>query len=107
MISRRTIVFFVISIVCFGILKYRTWEQDRPCREWQRNHAQGQTDPPPVQQPDGSTEVAFNPCFMWREMPVIDKLLVLGGFVSSVAFVVSLIQDFVWWLRRRRIPKRL
>ena len=36
MISRRTTLFLAIALVCFGILEYRTWEQELPCRDWKQ-----------------------------------------------------------------------
>jgi hypothetical protein len=106
MISRRTIIFLLLAVACFGILTYRGWEQQRPCREWQHSHAQGQVEPPPVQQPDGSIEVPFNPCYIWSEMPLIDKALALSGLAASVAFIISLLQDLARWLRTRRALRR-
>jgi hypothetical protein len=102
MISRRTILFFLIAMACFSVLTYRTWEQERPCREWKHNHGAGQPEPAPVQQPDGSFSVTFNPCSLWHAMAWLDKALALVGFASSVAFIVSLIQDVLIWQRKRR-----
>jgi hypothetical protein len=104
-ISRRTIVFFLIAAASIGFLPYRIWEQERPCREWRRVHDFGQTDPAPVRQPDGTVNATFNPCNLWYDMPWIDKLLVLTGFSASVAFVISLIQDIVRWFKRRSVER--
>lgn len=101
MISRRTILFFIIAVTCFGILMARTWEQERPCREWKSVQPQVEVRSSPVSQEDGSVSVAFNPCNVWYELPWLDKSLALGGFAASVAFVISLIQDLARWFRRR------
>jgi hypothetical protein len=86
-----------VTLAAFGVLEYRTWEQQRPCRAWKSSHDPGQS---LAQEPDGV--ISFDPCNLWREMPWIDKALALIGFSSSVAFLVSLIQDVVpWWVRRR------
>jgi hypothetical protein len=102
MISRRTILFFLIAMTCFSVLTYRTWEQERPCREWKHNHAAGQAEPAPVRQPDGSFSVTLNPCNLWYAMAWLDRALALIGFASSVAFIISLIQDVLIWQRKRR-----
>jgi hypothetical protein len=104
-ISRRTIIFFLIAAASIGILTYRTWEQERPCREWRRAHDFGQPDPAPVRQPDGTVSVTFNPCDLWYDISWIDKLLFLTGFSASVAFVISLVQDIVRWVKQRSIEK--
>src|SRR5277367_3371711 len=102
MISRRTILFFLIAIACVGVLRYRTWEQERPCREWKHNRQGGQPEPAPVQQPDGSFSVTFNPCNLWYAMAWLDKALALFGFASGVAFIISLTEDALIWHRKRR-----
>jgi hypothetical protein len=104
-ISRRTIIFFLIAAASIGILTYRTWEQERPCREWRRAHDFGQPDAAPVRQPDGTVSVTFNPCGFWYEMPWIDKLLAMIGFSASVAFVISLVQDIVRWFKSRSLER--
>jgi hypothetical protein len=102
MISRRTIVFFLIAMTCFSVLTYRTWERERPCRECKHNHGADQAESAPVQQPDGSFSVTFNPCNLWYAMAWLDQALALVGFASSVAFIISLIQDVLIWQRKRR-----
>jgi hypothetical protein len=104
-ISWRTIVLFLVAAASIGILTYRNWERERPCREWRRAHDFGQPDPAPVRQPDGTVSVTFNPCNLWYDMPWIDKLLVLTGFSASVAFVISLVQDIVCWFKRRSMER--
>jgi hypothetical protein len=106
MISRRTIIFLLIAVTFFGVLAYRGWEQQRPCREWQHNHAKDQAEPPPVKQPDGGIEVSFNPCYIWSETPLIDKILALTGLAAGVASIVSLLQDVTRWLRKKRAIRR-
>ena len=101
MISRRTIFFFLLAVACAGVLKYRTWEQDRPCREWKHHHSLSEPEPAPIKQPDGSFTVTLNPCDFTYEMPWIDRLLVLCGFASAVAFAISLTQDLIRWLKVR------
>jgi hypothetical protein len=98
-ISRRTIIFFLIFVTSFAILTYRRWEQERPCREWKAHHF-GQPEPAPIRQPDGTVSVTLNPCGLWYAMPLVDMLLVLTGFSAGVAFVTSLIQDIVRWFKR-------
>ena len=105
MISRRTIIFFLIAAASIGLLAYRTWEQERPCREWRRSHDFRQSDPAPVRQPDGTVSITFNPCNLWYGMFWIDKLIVLIGFSASVAFVISLVQDIVCWFKRRSMER--
>ena len=102
MISKRTIIFFLIAVASLGVLAYRTWELERPCREWKHSHDFGQSDPTPIRQADGTYIVTFNPCGLWYEMPWIDKVLALIGFSATVAFVISIIQDLVRWIKRRR-----
>jgi hypothetical protein len=106
MISRRTIIFLLIAVTCCGVLAYRGWEQQRPCREWQRNHAKDHAEAPPVKQPDGSIEVSFNPCYIWSETTLIDRILALTGLAAGVASIVSLLQDVTRWLRKQRALKR-
>ena len=102
MISRQTILLFFIAVTCFGILTARTWEQERPCREWKSLHLQGEVRPPPESEGDGTVSVTFNPCNFLYELPWLDKGLALGGFAASVAFVISLIQDLARWFSRRK-----
>jgi hypothetical protein len=102
MISRRTILFFSIAMTCFSALTYRTWEQERRCREWKHNRAVGQAEPAPVQRPDGIFSVAFNPCNLWYAMAWLDRALALVGFASSVAFIISFMQDVLIWQKKRR-----
>jgi len=102
MISRRTILFFLIAVTCFSVLKYRTWEQVRPCREWKHNQVSGQPKPAPVQQPDDNFSATFSPCTLWHAMARLDKALAILGFASSVAFIISLVQDALVWQRKRR-----
>jgi hypothetical protein len=105
-ISRRTVIFFLIAAVSFGILTYRMWEQERPCREWKHSHPLGQPEPAPIQQPDGTVSITINPCDLWYDMfSWIDKLLGLTGFFASIAFVISLVQDLVRWFRRRSLAR--
>ena len=66
------------------------------------NHAAGQAEPAAVQQPGGSISVTFNPCNLWYAMAWLDQALALVGFASSVAFIISLIQDVLIWQRKRR-----
>jgi len=101
MISRRTIIFFLIAATSFGILTYRAWDENRPCREWRHAHPSDQPDAP-VQQQDGTSTFSFNPCALWYAMPPIDFLLAWTGFAASVAFIASLIQDLIRWFKRRR-----
>ncbi len=105
-ISRRTVIFFLITIVSFGVLTWRVWDQEKPCREWKHAHDFGVPDSAPVRQSDGSYVVAFNPCNVWYAMPWIDKVLALVLFSSSAAFLISVTQDFLRWFRRRRSSVR-
>ncbi len=104
MISRRTITFLLIALACFGVLTYRTWEQERPCREWRLHQGARQPETAPVLQPDGSFSIAFNPCYEWREMAWQDKTIALVGFAASVAFIISLLQDLlIWWKKAKAL----
>ena len=101
MISRRTILFFLVAVLCVGVIKYQTWEQDRPCREWKHHHSLNEPDPAPIKQPDGNFTVTMTPCDFFPETSLADRLVALLGFASAVAFIISLIQDLLRWLKRR------
>ena len=101
MISRRTILFFLVTVICVGVLEYRTRELFRPCREWKQHHSLSAPEPAPSQQPDGSIAVTFNPCDFLPETSLVDRLVALLGFVSAIAFIISLIQDVMRRLNRK------
>lgn len=105
LVSRRTIILFSLAVASFAILINRTWEQKRPCREWRDSQKYHPSKAALNQQPD--TPVVLDPCSLWiREMPWIDKLLAFLVFSSTVAFMISLIQDVVHYLQRRPIARK-
>jgi hypothetical protein len=105
MISSRTILFFLFAVACFSILKYRTWEQDRPCREWKQKHAAATPASDFVRQADGSFSASFNPCNFNYSMAWLDRALGFVGFAATVAFVISLTQDVIRWRKRRLLQR--
>ena len=101
MISRRTLLFFLVAVIAVGVFEYRTRELFRPCREWKHHHSLSEPAPAPVQQPDGSFTATLNPCNFQPEASVFDRLVALLGFVFAIAFVTSLSQDLIRWVKRR------
>lgn len=100
MISRRTIIFFVLSVALCGVLAYQAREEQRPCREWKQTHP-NYTDPPAQRQPDGTYTVSFNPCDLLIETTVFEKVVALSAFATVVAFWFLLVRDIVRGVRRR------
>src|ERR1017187_10322772 len=104
MISRRTIIFFFLSLAFCGLAAFRARQYDRPCREWKLTHPSSQSEPTNTQQSDGTTTVSFGPCDLAPETSPIDKVIALLAFVSLVAFWILLLQDIVRGVRRRLRP---
>src|ERR1017187_4995048 len=100
MISRRTIVFFVLSVALCGVLAYQAREEQRPCREFRQTHP-NYTDPPAQRQPDGTYTVWMNPCDFLIEPTVFEKVVALSAFVAVVAFCTMLAVDIGRGLKRR------
>lgn len=107
MISRRTIVWFLLLLGFSAGIEYDQWEVDRPCREWKAAHpgVDPKTDADKDELlPDGTHEMSFNPCnvTLWRSMPLWMRCCALGCLVSLIEFVHALSVDtFRWSIRRR------
>jgi hypothetical protein len=102
MISRTTVILFLLTVALWSLVYYVSWDFERPCREWRQSHAAGTSTDRTEQQPDGTDSVSFNPCNLWYAMPLLIKIPVLLAFVFTVAFLTSLVQDIARALRRRR-----
>ena len=100
-ISRRTIIWFLLLIASWAFLAYRSWEDNRPCREWLHEN-QGKPLPPPVLQPDGTYSVTLSPCGWWESMPLINRLVALFAVVAAIGFLSSLTKDIIRWIRHRQ-----
>jgi hypothetical protein len=105
MISKQTIVWFVLLLGFTSALEHRQWQWDRPCREWKATHPRVNPKTAHAENvgPDPGFTEEFNPCTMiwWEEMPLWVRLCSLGWLVSAVAFSVCLVQDVWWWWKRR------
>jgi len=101
-ISRRTIIWFLLLVASWGFLAYRAWVEEKPCRDWQKEVHQPATVQPELQQHDGEMSFVADPCTLWSPTPVIDKLAALAGLISVVGFATSLIKDIFLWIRLRR-----
>jgi len=88
-ISKRTWVFAVLTFLFGCLMLYCQWRTGCGLSWLPRAHAQ---------------EVGFapDPCKMWREMPLLDKVAALGMFGSGVAFIFSLAMDVAGLLRSKR-----
>jgi hypothetical protein len=100
MISRRTIVFFVLSAALCGVLAYQAREEQRPCREFRQKHP-NYIDPPAQRQPDGTYTVSFNTCDFLIEPTAFEKVVALSAFVTVVAFCAMLAVDIGRGVKRR------
>ena len=108
MISRATIIWFILLVAFTGALEIHNYEEQQPCRAWKAAHAT--QDPKQASAltvgPDESFAADFNPCtVMWEAMPLWVKLCSIGWLISVVGFVVNFIRDVLIWIRRRFAPQ--
>jgi hypothetical protein len=99
LISRRTIIWFVLLLLFSSALAVRAYQYGRPCREWTAAHP-GQ-DSHSIEQsksPVGGDEVSFSPCGMWQNMPIWDELCAIAWLISLVGSVRSLAIDIYRWI---------
>jgi len=85
MISRRTIILFLLAAALWGVVYYLSWDFEWPCREWRQFHAVVTSNDKPAQQPDGS--VSFSPCDLWYALPPRIMVSVFSAFSCAVAFL--------------------
>lgn len=102
-ISRRTIVWFVLLLCFTGGIELDRWQQNAPCREWKKAHhelSQVAVFAVVHAQDEGGDDTAFGPCnvMVWRSMPLWVQLCGLGWLVSAIGFLTSLGCDlWRWW----------
>lgn len=101
MMSRRTIIWFVALLFFTCAVEYADYVNERPCWNYRRAHRFFRSAETPNKLFAGDSEVSFNPCEMWYEMPIWVKVAVLGWIVAAIGFCASLMQD-VWRFTRRR-----
>jgi hypothetical protein len=112
-ISRRTIIWFVLLLGFSAGLKYDAYQEDKPCRDWKAAHpgVDPKTDVgSDIALPDGMHEVSlFNSCtvVLWRSMPVWVKLCTLGWLVALIGFLRALSIDVYRWVMRRKLGRGL
>jgi hypothetical protein len=111
-ISKRTLIWFVLLLGFTAGLKSDAYQEDKPCRDWKAAHPG--VDPKTdigrdVVLPDGTHEVSFNGCNVvsWRSMPIWVKLWVLGWLVSLVGFLRALSIDVYRRCMRRKLGRGL
>ena len=100
MITRRTTIFFVLSIVLCGVVAYQARQEARPCREWKQAHP-NYVEPPAQREPDGSLIVWFSPCDVLSESTVFERVTVFSAFAIVVTFWILLLRDIVRALKKR------
>jgi len=61
-ISRRTIIWFLLFVASWSFFAYRSWQFGKPCREWKRSHPQAST---AQHESDGSDTIEISPCNLW------------------------------------------
>ena len=107
MISRATVVWFVLFVLSTLLLLGMQWEWSRPCREWKAAHPNihaAYDDTAGWREPDGTYVAAINPCttWLWQSLPLPVKLCSLGWLVSLIGFLRSFVGDIVRYRRNRR-----
>lgn len=91
-ISRRTRLWFVAMLFSLFFGLFETWREGGPCQRLTQVHAA-------VIQED---QVAFSPCWIEREVPLIDKINACVFFISVVATLSVFYVDLVGFLKSRR-----
>jgi hypothetical protein len=92
-ISRSTWIFAGLLLVCLLLDIYCQWRTG--CvPHWLRTVHAAQ---------DSAVSFTPDPCQIWREMPLLDKLAAFGTLIFGSAFVISLVQDVVAWFKRRKV----
>ena len=98
MISRGTIVWFVLLMGFTAGLELREHQLQAPCRATNARAASYRA----VAQDAAPGENSFNLCGgMWESMPLWVKFCALGWLVSATGFVVNLIRDLRRWIGGR------
>lgn len=97
LISKRTWVLGLLTLLFFVLVEYCQWRTG--CGPKWLSHVHAQDLSEGVFMPD--------PCEMWREMPLLDKVGALGLFGFGVAFVFSLMKDIFVWARLRKTGRKL
>ena len=99
MISRRTIIWFVLLLLFSSALWVRAYQYELPCREWTAAHpGQDSHSIEKNKSPTGEDEVSFSPCGLWENMPIWDELCAIAWLISLVGFLRSLAIDIYRWL---------
>ena len=106
MLSRRTILFLVLSLIFCGITAYRAHIEARPCESWKASHPSDKARSSEIREPDGSYTVTFSPCEIWVEPSPVDKVFALSAFVTTIAFLGSFAQEVWRWARLRFVSAR-
>lgn len=105
MISRRTIVWFVLLMAFTVALSYEQYLFDKSCWEWRAHHFFGQTRET-ISSPDGNQVAVIDLCGMWYALPWWIDGTASGWLISFAAFVFSLASDLLRWRRLRKTGKR-
>ena len=103
MISRTTVVWFVLLLGFSAALWYDGYRQAAPCRQWKATHpGVDPRKPELIQEGPDRGEWFFNPCtvVVWGSSPLWVKLCTIGWLVSLIGFLQNLVRDIVRYWRR-------
>jgi hypothetical protein len=66
-ISKQTIVWFVLLLLSSAALWLHTYQEGKPCREWKKTHLNAST----TAGTEDGAEASFTPCdLMWKPLPL-------------------------------------
>jgi hypothetical protein len=102
LISRQTLIWFLIAVISTAIAAYRAWDEHHACEESVRAHTSHLPIPQSTIAPDQTSFVDFDPCGGLQSMSVMDELIALLSFASIVGTILSFLQDLVRWRKRRK-----
>ena len=104
MISRRTLIWFVLLLLSSAALWLHNYQEGKPCREWKKAHVNA----PPTVESTNEADVSFSPCdVMWKSMPLWVKICTLTWLISFVAFIKCLVVDLYRWFLAQRPRRRV
>lgn len=104
MISRRTILWFVLLLLSSAALWLHNYQEAKPCREWKKTHLNAR----PMVESTNEAEVSFSPCdLMWESMPLWVKVSALTWLISFVAFIKCLVGDLYRWFLAQKQKRRV
>jgi hypothetical protein len=102
MISRKTIILFLIALSSVGAFEYLRWNYHRTRVESDRSHTFEQAKPQPPSKPEATVTLYFDLYDLEFESNRLAQSLALTSFIAIVGAIFSVIQDLLKRLKRKR-----